>query len=431
MIASSLRVSGAALLWAALGCAQADSESPKERAKAVREAAKRGSDAIPELERAALDPDLDVRLEAVKGLVNVGTQKSLDPLIRACGDPDAEMQIRATDGLVNFYLPGYWKSGLSGRLKRAGTAIQGRFTDTNDDVIPGYVQVQRDVVLALARLVKLGATTEVKANAARAAGVLRGKDAVPDLVDALRTKDDLILYESLVALKKIGDPAAGPKIAFLVRDLNDKVQVVAAEAVGTMGYKEAVRDLEEVMGRDRSIRVKRATLTGLALLAQPSSRSYFTQYLADRDEGLRAAAAEGLGRLRNASDTPLLEKGFGDERKAGARLSFAFALVLHGRDGLAEFSPLRLIINTLSNTLNRRVAQSFLIELARGEKVRGALNQTLLNWNKPEKLGLAAVLAVSGDRGSVAPLESLVKDPDAEIGAEASRALRILRDRLR
>jgi HEAT repeat protein len=167
------------------------------------------------------------------------------------------------------------------------------------------------------------------------------------------------------------------------------------------------------------------------LLAQPSSRPYFTQYLADRDEGLRAAAAEGLARLKNPADLPALEKGFGDERKAGTRLSFAFALVMHGRNTLAEFSPLRLLINTLANTMNRRVAQSFLIELARDPRVRGEINRTLLTWAKPEKLGLCTVLASSGDEASAKALEQMVKDPDAEIGAEAARALRGLRGRLR
>lgn len=410
--------------------AQPDAADPKARARAARDLAKNGSEALPWLERLVLDADLEVRIEAVKALGLVGTPKSIDPLIRACGDADAEMQVRATDGLVNFYLPGYLKNGFSGRMKRMGTSIQGKFTDTNDDVIPGYLEPRRDVVLALGRLVKVGATPEVKANAARAIGVLRGRPALPDLYEALRLKDEQLIYESLVAVKKIADPEAAPRVAFLVKDLDERIQTTAAETMGILGYKPAVKDLEDVMTRDRGVKVKRATLTGLALLAQPSSRQFFTQYLNDKDEGLRAAAAEGLGRLKNPLDTPALEKGFGNERKGAARLSFAFALVQHGRKGMESFSPLKLIINGLNTVSLQDVAQPFLVELARDAAVRQVLNRTLGNWAKPEKMGLAAVLGVSGDRESQAALEALVKDPDADVSVEATRALRVLRARL-
>src|ERR1700704_4120667 len=115
-----------------------------------------------------------------------------------------EIQIRATDGMVNVYLPGFIKTGLSGTLSRAGASVRGKFTDTNDQAIDPFVQVRPDVIAALGRLARGGASLESRANAARAIGVLRGRAAIPDLVEALRSKDDKLMYESLVALQKIG-----------------------------------------------------------------------------------------------------------------------------------------------------------------------------------------------------------------------------------
>src|SRR6202158_1623179 len=86
------------------------------RPKEVRELAKGGSGAIPQLQALLKSPELDIRIEAVKSIVEIGTQRSLDPLIEATSDSDAEIQIRATDGLVNFYLPGYVKTGLGASL---------------------------------------------------------------------------------------------------------------------------------------------------------------------------------------------------------------------------------------------------------------------------------------------------------------------------
>src|SRR5215470_16436546 len=82
------------------------------RPKDVREIAKSGSSAIPRLSEFLKNPDTEVRVEAVKQITEIGTARSLDPLIEATRDNEPEVQIRATDGLVNFYLPGYVRTGL-------------------------------------------------------------------------------------------------------------------------------------------------------------------------------------------------------------------------------------------------------------------------------------------------------------------------------
>src|SRR5829696_6458757 len=77
------------------------------RPKDVREIGKAGSSAIPRLQELLKDPSVEVRVEAVKQLTDIGTQRSIDPLVQATTDNDPEVQVRAIDGLVNFYLPGY------------------------------------------------------------------------------------------------------------------------------------------------------------------------------------------------------------------------------------------------------------------------------------------------------------------------------------
>ena len=186
------------------------------RPKDVREIAKGGTSAIPKLQELLKDPGTDVRVEVVKQLTGIGTQYSLDPLILATHDNDPEVQIRATDGLVNFYLPGYVETGFGASLKRVGSSIKGKFTDTNDQVIDPYVIVRPEVISALGQLVKTGGSMDARANAARAIGILRGKAAVPDLIEALHSKDSEVLYESLMALQKIRDESAAPRISFLL-----------------------------------------------------------------------------------------------------------------------------------------------------------------------------------------------------------------------
>ena len=397
------------------------------RPKDVREVGKGGSSAIPHLTEFLKDPSRDVRLEAVKQLTDV---RALDSLILATRDNDAEVQIRATDGLVNFYIPGYVQTGVTASIKRVGSSIKGRFTDTNDLEIDPYITVRPDVIAALGVLVRGGNGMESRANAARALGILHGRQAVPDLIEALRTKDTDVLYESLVALQKIRDESAGPKIAFLLRDLNPKVQIAAIETTGLLKNREAVPDLIEVMKRAKDAKVRRAALGSLAMVPDEQTRPVFQQYLADKDDKMRAAAAEGFGRLRNRADLPTLEQAWKDETKGSPRVSMAFALVKLGRTEISEFSPLQSLVNNLNSAAYKGEAVPFLTEVARDPAVRKALYGVLGTATKDEKIGLARVLAVSGDKESVAYLEKLSRDPDTEVAQEGLRAMRNLQARL-
>jgi len=333
---------------------------PKQRTRAARDLADRGAPAIPQLQSLLSDPELDVRLEAVKSIVAIGTQHSLDPLIQATRDNDPEIQIRATDGLVNFYLPGYVKTGLTASLRRAGTAVKSRFTDTNDQIIEAFIQPRAEIIEALGKLARGASSMDARANAARAVGILRGRAAVPDLVAALRSKDDRVIYESLIALQKIRDPEAAPQITFLLKDLHEPVQLAAIETTGLLQNKAALADLKEVLSRNRSKKVNRAALTAIAMLPDEGSRPLYLKFLKDKDDGMRAAAAEGLGRLKSTADLPVIEKAFNEERKNNARLSLAFAMVMLGKTETTEFSPLQYLINTLNSTSYRGVALSLI-----------------------------------------------------------------------
>src|SRR5438045_4547436 len=157
------------------------------------------------------------------------------------------MQILATDGLVTYYLPGYVKTGVGSSVKRAGASIKAKFADNNDQVILPFVMVRPDVIQALGQLARGGSSMDSRANGARAVGILRGKSAIPDLLEALKSKNNDVMYESLVALQKIGDPSAGPQISYLIRDLDDRVQGTAIETVGLLRTKEALLGLRQLV----------------------------------------------------------------------------------------------------------------------------------------------------------------------------------------
>ena len=391
--------------------------------------AKAGSSAIPQLQDMLKNPDAGVRSEAVRQITEIGTERSLDALVLATRDNDPDVQILATDGLVNFYLPGYVRTGIGASLRRAGSSIKGRFTDTNDQVIEPYVTVRPEVIDALGKLASGGGNMEARANAARALGILRGRKAIPDLVEALHSKNSDAIYESLVALQKIRDESVGPRVTFLVHDLDQKVQIAAIETAGLLRDHDAVPELADALKRARDAKVKRAALTAIAMLPSENSRDLYAQYLRDKDDRMRAAAAEGYARLRTPGDLPMLEKAWQDEGKIAPRLSLAFAQVMLGQIGTGEFSPFQYLINTLNSAAYKGEAFPFLVELARDDAVRKALYGPLETGTRDEKVGLAGVLARSGDQESIPHLQKLSNDKDTDVAQEALRALRTLQAR--
>ncbi len=221
-------------------------------------------------------------------------------------------------------------------------------------------------------------------------------------------------------------------IAFLLHDLKEKVQVTAIEATGLLANRAALNDLRDVLDRSRNMKVKRAALTAMAQMPDPQMHGIYVTYLDHKDEGLREAAAEGLGRLKNPADTATLERAFNNESKTEPRLSAAFALVNLGKRGMGEFDPLRYLVNDLNSTAYRGVAKAYLTELARDPQVRQALYPALKDAaaTKDEKTGLAEVLAASGGEDAVAPLQALSQDPDTEVSQEGLRAVKNLRAHL-
>lgn len=392
--------------------------------------AKDGPSAIPKLALYLNSPALDTRIEVVKQLTDLGGKDSLDPLIAASRDPDPEVQLRAIDGLVNFYLPGYVRQGPAASVTRLGASIKAKFSDTNDQVIDAFVAVRPEVIAALGKLASGGNGMDVRASACRAVGILRGQAAIPDLAEALRTKDNTVMYEALVAMRKIRDPAVGPKITYLLRDLDDRIQSAAIEDAGLLQAKDGLPALRGIVASPRGSKAERSALSAIAMMPEPVDRALLQRYLASKDDRLRAAAVEGLGRIADPGDRAAIEKIWKDDDKMPPRLASAFALTLGGDLELAENSPFRYLLNTLNSAAWRETASAYLTEAARRGPVLAALRQPLETGTRDEKIQLARIIAASGDASAVPWLDKLSRDPDSTVAQEGLRALRSLRARL-
>jgi HEAT repeat protein len=180
----------------------------------------------------------------------------------------------------------------------------------------------------------------------------------------------------------------------------------------------------------RGSKAERSALSAIAMMPEPVDRAVFQRYLTSKDDRLRAAAVEGLGRIGDPGDRTAIEKVWKDDDKMPPRLASAFALTMAGNVDLAENAPFRYLINTLNSAAWRETASAYLVEAARRPPVLAALHQPLETGTRDEKIQLARIIAVSGDAAAVPWLDKLSRDPDSTVAQEGLRALRSLRARL-
>lgn len=399
---------------------------PKRRMRAAEKLGDtKDSEYIKPLRELLKDPVPEVRGKVVAAIVSIGTQHSLEPLGEASRDSIPEIQLMAVDGMVNFYYPGYVKRGFGASLKKFGSGVKNRFAQPAEIVIDTYVPVSADVIGAIARLISGGVTVESRANAARAAGILRGKAALPQLTEALRSKDSTLIMESVHSIEKIGDISAGPALTFLLRDLDEKVQLAVVKAVGQLLVKEAVPELVGLVKTSDNKRIRRQSLIALAKIPESAERTTFLLFLRDRDHQMRAAAAEGIGRAADPQDLKLITEAFAREKNESARLSMAFASV-----HLGDVSHLNYLTDGLNSTFHRMEARPFLVELARKPDVLSRLYEPLTAGTNDQKRHLAYVLSVSGTQESVSHLEKLTHDPEPRVAQAAIQAMKNLQARL-
>ena len=175
-----------------------------------------------------------------------------------------------------------------------------------------------------------------------------------------------------------------------MRDLDERTQMTALQTVGALGNREAAPDVRYAITNARNIKIRRAALSALAMLAIPEDRPIFRQYVGNGDPEIRTAALEGLGRMREPEDTPTLQANY-DEPNVDWRihLSAAFALVYEGDVSTGEFSPLLYLVENLNSRQRADSANAYLRELVFKEDVRKAIPMTLSEASRTQKIALA------------------------------------------
>jgi HEAT repeat protein len=404
---------------------QLKSPDPKVRANAARELGKSGDfTAVAALKGALVDPDVNVRREVVLALAALHKAASLEPLAAASRDSDPDIRALAIRCMVGYYTGQVPEVGFSGFMKKNVRRAKSLFTSDSTRIDPGVI-VDPVVLAALQNDLADTRSVQVQREAARGLGTLMAKQAVPDLVKAAHDSDVDLARQSLDSLAKIKDISAGPQLIDLLDSPSKDVKRDAAVTLGILQCHDAVAKLQLMFQNGSDRKTKEKALQGLAYLGDPVSIPIFTRELWSSNKSFRISSAEGLGRSGVKDNVAELQKAAAAEKDAEVRMAMQFAIT-----DLGTYDYVNTLMQGLSSTLHGDTAQTYLLELSRRPEFLSKLYPYLNSNEATIRRRLALVLVSTGDKTSIAPLETLSRDSNNDVAAAALRALSATRARM-
>ena len=396
-----------------------DSASPKERQSAVEQMAVLGNRAaIPQLAAALKkEPKSDVRASIVAALGRIRDRESVPILadtLRA--DLDKDVRLQAIDSLLRLYIP----IEDSGPVRTIFNRVRSVFVSPDAPVIGPEVQVDASAREALAGAMQKDFNDEVRAEAARALGILKAKDQVPLLVAALEDPQNRehpgVRVQIAHALGVIRDPAAGPALEKTLRDPDQKVAQEAILAIGLTAYAPARAVVEQIFRTDPNRTIKSRALEALSLMHDKANIPVFESLLNDKNDYYRELSAEGLARMQY--DAKGWKQVYEQERRPNVRNALAF--------GLAASGDLDYM-NDLANGLSGRQAYQvdvYLFELGKYDGKLGELYRYLRSSDPKVRAGIVRIIGNIGDPSSLDQIRPLQNDSNADVVREAVNAIR-------
>ena len=402
------------------------------------------------------DEDPEVRKDAAKALGLLGDPVSVEPLVLAAiHDKIYEVRKAATEALVridraearDLLVQALSDEALN--VRRAAAETLGWLGDRA--AVTPLVGVtlfddERTVRLAAAdalnQLDPIGATDlledvlddedpDSRRAAAEALGFLGNRSAMRGLaLVALYDDSEAVRQAAIQSLNKLDrDGAMELLLEELASDDPDS-RVAAAEALGLLGNREAIGPLVQVTLYDSIDRVRQATANALNTLDQPGATDVLLNALTVDDPIIRKAAAEALGFLRNrATIMPLADVTLFDDEDSVRRAAADSINKIH-RDIHKNPALDRLLESLASNDAPiRKVAAEALGFLGDRAAVGPLLDVILYDGNDSVRRAAAEALNEISREGALGYLLDALTDEDPAVRRAAAQALGFLGNR--
>jgi HEAT repeat protein len=371
--------------------------------------------AIPDLVAMAHDPAATVRREVELSLERMEDIQTLPGFIAFATDSENDIRSRAVASLVNIHLSR--TTGFFAALSKLGDVI---FIAADRDVelvVEPDVPVDSSVIETL-RTRLTDSERNIRRTAIRGLGILRARQAVPDLLQVIKEdRDNALRFDGVRAIRKIDDRTVADQLVALLNINTDSVRNELMTTLGYMRYHGAVPELMKIVDQSKPTDLGRiVALAALADIGDPTTVPMFERLKADKNENLRLYANEGIARTANPEQKTEISAARLIEKSGVVRTAQAFALL---RIGETEF--LDELIRALDKTSTRDLAKEYLLETKPVD--RPALF-TPRPANSVTRAELADVLGRIGDPNALPWLQELSHDADGDVAKAAELATR-------
>ena len=231
--------------------------------------------------------DPSKRYAAAEAL-SCGDERALYPLIKALRDENSGVQDAAMRSLISLggevtaymvipllrELP-YLRNTAMIILKAIGTAsipsLHPLLSDKDDDVRKFAIDLISDIgycpyIDTIVNLLGNDPNPNVRVSAAKALGILRYSDSIPQLISALKD-DEWVCFAAIEALALLKDESSTGAIALLLDNTSDPVRIAAIETLGAIGTSVAadalLSHLPKAEGYEKSLTVKNLVTLGV------------------------------------------------------------------------------------------------------------------------------------------------------------------------
>ncbi|WP_088892423.1 HEAT repeat domain-containing protein [Leptolyngbya ohadii] len=396
---------------------------------------------VEKLSQALNHKERNVRLEAVKALRRVGTNKALDALMLTLENRDSYIRNGVLDALEkngtskaigllisllkdeNSYVRGMAAEKL-GQI-RDNRAVEPLISVLNDE--DGYVR--RTALAALGKIGNDNATellisalkdqdSNTRRAATRALAQIGSNKAIAALISALEDQDGSVRFNAAEALGQIGSEQVTYPLISALQDKDSSVRLSAAEALGQTGNSKAIKPLISALN-DRDSHVRRRALGALERICSGKNITHLVLALENKDSHVRRATVQALGRIGSDRALNALISALQDKDSSVRRI----AVEVLGR--VRGSKALDVLISALQDKDSsvRRIAVEEL-EKINSNKVTDELVPMLKDKDIDVRLSAAKVLGKTGNKEAIDTLISELQHKDYRIRKRVTLLLR-------
>jgi HEAT repeat protein len=369
--------------------------------------------------RSLRNPDPGVRMDALRLLREARHPEAIVPIAALIADPVDQIQLEAIATELSFFVI----DDVSPR-KRVAFVLERRSEGHAAAAFRAgpLAALPRPVPAEVIRGLLQAADDEharVRIEAIYALGVI-AQPPFPSEFDAALVKvldhyDPAMRAAAAEVVGRLRVTSAADALIRAVNDSNRAVRYASIRPLGHIREERAVKALTDQLAFYGRGEGAWAALDALARIAHASSTPVFKSRLTDKDPYLRRAAAEGLGRSGDTSESAALEVAVGTDPSEMVRAATAFALQKAGRNYVS-----RLVESLDSPKVVPQVADYF-IEL--GPAVVPVLVPHLQDPDAAIRGNVALVLGAIGGDAVLAALQPLTQDKDKDVARAAMHAI--------